>query len=294
MAGNDDTNVAGVFRSYMTPAAYTQRAQADRTVCDLHVPPAADSIIGHCEYYYRPLGCAYSETVDKVSTSSAWQTVKAFATSWDPWTDEELVHRLLYRREQLIPPNCTDSDWSRHSNFMMRHVGCGHRPPSYYISYGYYYCSHYGAELFPKLSLAGQAWLRSARWWLQKNMEKGLAQNMQGQQISMSGHLPDSARFSMGVPQYQLELDEQMFKDFAFNTHPLAYLDGGIARLPPTDLARIMMQPRMQEWGSRDTAEQVAQTVWGATKAWVGDGTDAVSSGTDTLVNEVLYFLMRK
>jgi hypothetical protein len=294
MAEHDDTNVTGVFRSYMTPAGYTQRAKADLAKCDVHVPPAADSIVGTCEYYYRPLGCAYPETVEKVSRSSAWQTVKAFATSWDPWTDKELVHRLLHRREQLIPPNCTDSDWSRHSNFMVRHIGCGHKPPSYYVSYGYYYCSNYGAELFPKLSPKGQAWLVLAKKYLQTNLEDGLEQNMKGNRISMSGHLSNSGSFSMDVPQYQLELDDETFKDFAFNTHPLAYLDGGLAHLPPMDLLEITAQPRMQEWGSWGTVKQVIETGWGSIKTWTGDSVDAISSETSDLVNRALNFLMTK
>ncbi|MEX3984723.1 hypothetical protein AB4Y45_37810 [Paraburkholderia sp. EG287A] len=259
MAESDDTNVTGVFRSYMTPSGYTQRAQADKGKCDLHVTPAADSIIGTCEYYYRPLGCAYPETVEKVSTSSAWQTVKAFATSWDPWTDKELVHRLLHRREQLIPPKCTDSDWSRHSNFMMRHIGCGHKPPGYYVSYGYYYCSNYGAKLKPRLSDSGKDWLDNARWWLQKNMERGLEQNMRGNVIELKSQKPGNGSFKMDVQQYphvrqfQLELDDETFKTFAFKTHPLAYLDGGLAYLPSYDLANILMQPNIQEWGDGRT-----------------------------------------
>jgi hypothetical protein len=294
MAENDNANVTGVFRSYMTPSGYTQRAKADTSRCELHVPPAADSMVGHCEYYYRPLGCAYTETVEKVSMSSAWQTVKAFATSWDPWTDKELVHRLLHRREQLIPPQCTDSDWSRHSNFMMRHIGCGHKPPSYYVSYGYYYCSHYGAELFPKLSPVGKTWLVLTRKFLQKNIERGLAQNMLGDQISMSSEMPGNGSLSMGITQYQLELDDKTFKDFAFKTHPLAYLDGGIARLPLIDLGYITIQPRMQEWGSWSTGEQVVKTGWGSIKTWVGDGADGFSSATEEAVNRALDFLMRK
>jgi hypothetical protein len=306
MAENDNAKPRGVFRSYMTPSGYTQRAKADTSRCELHVPPAADSIIGQCEYYYRPLHCGYTETVEKVSVSSAstaaaYQAIKLFSRTFNPWTDVEVTERLLRRREKLIPPHCTDSDWSRHSNFMMRHIGCGHKPPSYYISYGYYYCSHYGAELFPDLSPAGQDWLRNARWWLQKNMERGLAQNMQGNQISMRGHLQDSGSFSIDVLQFQLELDDETFKDFAFKTHPLAYLDGGLAHLSPLDLLRITRQPRMQEWGSMGTYEQVAKSGWGAAntwygevKAWVADGVDAASSQTKDLVSRTLNYLMAK
>jgi hypothetical protein len=261
MAENDDTNVTGVFRSYMTPSGYMQRAQADRRKCDLHVTPAADSIIGHCEYYYRPLHCAYTETVEKVSVSSvstaaAFAAIKLFSHTFNPWTDTQVTERLLKRREQLIPPNCTDSDWSRHSNFMMRHIGCGHKPPSYYLSYGYYYCSNYGAKLYPKLSPAGQEWLRNARKLLQVKLEDGLSKNMVGNVIQMSSPKGNGS-FKMNVARYQLELDDKTFKDFAFNTHPLAYLDGGLAFLPKLDLLRITGGPDLQEWGDLGTWKQV-------------------------------------
>jgi hypothetical protein len=294
MAENDKPKVIGVFSSYMTPSSYKQRAVAEKRKCDKHVPAAADSMIGTCEYYYRPLGCAYAEAVEKVSVSSAWSTVKAFASTWDPWTDQELVRRLLYRREQLIAPHCTDSDWSRHSNFMMRHIGCGHKPPSYYISYGYYYCSHYGAELLPQLSPAGRAWLVSARKFLQKNLEKGLEQNMRGNVIRMTSQKPGNGSFEMKVPQFHLELNGKRFKEFAFKTHPLAYLDGGIAGLPLTDLYNILKQPRLQEWGSWDTYEQVGKTGLGVIKTWAADGADAVSSTTDDLLNRALELLTAK
>jgi len=260
MAENGNPKVTGVFHSYMTPSGYTQRADAELKKCDLNVPPAADSIIGHCEYYYRPLHCAYTETVEKISTSSIWETVKTFATSWDPWTDQDVAARLLKRREQLIPPECTDSDWSRHSNFMMRHIGCGHKPPAYYLSYGYYYCSNYGAKLYPKLSPGGQAWLQSVRWWLQFYMEKGLAQNMLGDTVRIGSQKPGNGSFTMDVQKYQLELDNDTFTTFAFKTHPLAYLDGGLASLPSWDLALIVKQPNIQEWGDIRTWEQAADS----------------------------------
>lgn len=294
MAENDSPKVVGTAHSYMTPTGYTQRPTVKKYMCDSIVPPAADSIIGHCEYYYRPLHCAYTETVEKVSTSSVWETVKAFATSWDPWTDKDVAARLLHRREQLVPPNCTDSDWSRHSNFMMRHIGCSHKPPSYYLSYGYYYCSNYGAKLKPQLSEAGKDWLDNARWYLQKNMEDGLKQNMRKNVIQESSAKPGNGSFTMDVQQYQLELDGGIFKKFAFKTHPLAYLDGGIAHLPPSDLLKIMHQPDLQEWGYWGTYEQAGETGWGVTKTWAGDATDTVTSGTEDLVNQALRFLVAK
>jgi len=252
MADKQDT-ILGTGASLLTPIDYHVRPKVELSICNKHVPPAAPSIIGTCPYYYQPLHGEYLETVEKVSVSSAWETVKAFATSWDPWKDKEVARRLLHRREQLIAPESTDSDWSRHGSFMMRHVGCGHKPPSYYVSYGYYYCSTYGAALYPKLSSQGQAWLRNARKLLQSNMEDGLRQNMIGDQIQMSSVKLGNGNVSMIVPKYKLELDDDVFKSFAFKTHPLAYLDGGLADLPIADLMRIMAQPNIQEWGDART-----------------------------------------
>lgn len=259
MADTQDA-VLGTGTSMMTPRGYQVRPEVVLGTCNKIVPPAATSIIGKCPYYYQPLHGEYLETVEKVSVSSAWETMKAFATSWDPWKDKEVARRLLHRREQLIAPESTDSDWSRHGNFMMRHIGCGHKPPSYYVSYGYYYCSNYGAKLYPRLSPAGQAWLRNARWYLQKNMEDGLNKNMMGNQIQMSSQKPGNGSFKMMVPQYALELDDNTFKSFAFKTHPLAYLDGGLADLPILDLAKISAQPNIQEWGDGRTWEQAVDS----------------------------------
>ncbi|WP_414450853.1 hypothetical protein AB4851_17560 [Burkholderia sp. 22PA0099] len=285
---------AGYAESYMTQKSYTTRARVERTVCDVHVPPASDSIIGNCEYYYRPLQCAYTETVEKVTASSAWATVKAFATSWDPWTDKEVAARLLYQRQTLIQPECTSSDWSRHSNFMMRHIGCGHKPPSYYVSYGYYYCSNYGAKLFPKLSPAGQAWLRSARWYLQKNMESGLQQNMQGNTIQMRSAKPGNGSFKMSVAQFQIELDSETFKSFAFRTHPLAYLDGGLADLLVPDMKEITGGPDLEEWFDPRTYGQVIDSGMVVFRENIGKAWDATKSDVDDPVGRALGRLMGK
>jgi len=295
MAENENPKVIGVFHSYMTPAGYTQRADAEIGKCDLNVPPAADSIIGECEYYYRPLNCGYTETVEKIklsnaSSAAAFAAMKVFARDFNPWKDVEIIERLLKRREKLIPPNCTDSDWSRHSNFMMRHIGCGHKPPSYYISYGYYYCSNYGASLKPRLSEKGKDWLDNARWALQKYMGKGLMQNMQGDVIKLASKSPRNGKFEMKMPQYQLEVSEENFKKFACKTHPLAYLDGGLAWLNPIDMALILSGPAAEEWGDVDTYKQVTSSMSGALKNYGG----AISDESSELVNRALNRLMNK
>jgi hypothetical protein len=221
---------------------------------------------------------------------AAYTAIKVFARTFNPWSDGEVVARLLKRREKLIPPNCTDSDWSRHSNFMMRHIGCGHEPPSYYISYGYYYCSNYGASLKPQLSDKGKDWLDNARWWLQRYMEKGLEQNMLKDVIKLASKNPRNGDFEMEVPQYQLEVNEKAFKKFAFKTHPLAYLDGGLAWLNPIDMALILHGPRAEEWGDLDTYKQVGSSTWGALKNYGG----AISDESSEMMNQVLSRLLNK
>lgn len=196
-----EAHVLGEGAAMLTPTDHKIRPTVRVGRCIKEVPPAAASIIGKCPYYYQPLHGEYLATVEKVSVASVWETVKAFATSWDPWKDKEVARRLLHRREQLIAPESTDSDWSRHGNFLMRHIGCQHKPPSYYVSYGYYYCSTYGAKLYPRLSLQGQAWLNSARKLLQANMEDGLRQNMIDDNIEISSLKPGNGSFSMPVRQ---------------------------------------------------------------------------------------------
>ena len=172
----------------------------------------------------------------------------------------------------------------------MRHIGCGHKPPSYYISYGYYYCSNYGADLYPRLSSAGRAWLRKARWALQNYMEDGLSQNMRRDVIELTSQNPRNGSFRMEMPQYQLEVSEENFKKFAFRTHPLAYLDGGLAWLNPVDMALILSGPAAEEWGDVDTYKQVGSSMWGALKNYGG----AISDESSELVNRVLNRLMNK
>ena len=289
-----DPPILGEGSSMLTPTDHKIRPTVQVGRCIKEVPPAAESILGKCTYYYQPLHGEYLETVEKVSVSSAWETVKAFASSWDPWKDKEVARRLLHRRERLIAPESTDSDWSRHGNFMMRHIGCGHKPPSYYVSYGYYYCSHYGAELFPKLSAAGKEWLMLARRYLQVNMEDGLGQNMRGDIIDIASQKPGNGSFSMSVQKHELELNDETFQRFAFKTHPLAYLDGGIAHLPAMDLIKIAGQPNLQEWGSFGTYEQVKDTGIGSINTWARDAADSVSEGTADIINRVLDSLMAK
>ena len=98
---DEQGTVLGTGASILTPSGHQVRPKVALSICDKRVPPAAPSSIGQCPYYYRPLHGEYLETVEKVSVSSAWETVKAFATSWDPWKDKEVARRLLHRRDAV-------------------------------------------------------------------------------------------------------------------------------------------------------------------------------------------------
>jgi hypothetical protein len=280
---DEQPKVLGTGSSLLTPSGYNTRPKVPVQMCNKIVTPAARSILGTCPYYYQPLHGEYWETVTKVSKSSTWEAVKNWAKFWEPSKDKKTFQELLHRREDLVRVNSTDSDWSRHGNFMMRHIGCNHKPPSYYVSYGYYYCSTYGTQLYPKLSPDGQKWLRQARFFLQANLEDGLSQNMRGGQIQQASQKPGNGSFAMKVPQFELELDEETFKTFAFKTHPLAYLDGGLADLGPMDMGRIAMQPNMQEWGDGRTWGQAVVSGWHVGKTRAGEAADKIGEGVDAV-----------
>lgn len=120
----------------------------------------------------------------------------------------------------------------REKNFRERHVGCGHTPPDYYLNYGHKYCMKFGTELHPKLSAKGQEWLANARRLLQVYMEEGIQRSM------------------------AIELDSAKFRKFAFDTHPDAYWNGGLADVPMGDKMKILATPDLSEWGAWSTWKQ--------------------------------------
>ncbi|NUA32013.1 hypothetical protein [Cupriavidus basilensis] len=240
----DNENPLGQGGAIHTPVNWQERAKVTASSCDKIVPPAAESIIGQCVYYYRPL---HQEYVNK-SGAKTWETIKAWLTWWNPWDDKEVVEKLIRNRDALIQPSSDSPLWSRGTNFMMRHIGCGHQMPKYYAGYGYYYCSNYGEKLYPRLTPLGQLWLIAARRNLQQNMEDGLKQNMRGDSIAIPCKFNSNRGFRLSATKFELELNSDKFKEFAFKTHVPAYLDGGLAGLPPDDLMKIGGQPNIEEW----------------------------------------------
>lgn len=250
MSTNDD--VLGAADAAYTTTDDTQPVAVNLQICNKHVPPANEAFLGNCEWYYRPL---HDEFLEK-SGVSTWEAIRAWATLWDPFDNIDVFRRFLANRDEIIAPESTHEHWSRHANFMMRHIGCGHLPPDYYISYGYYYCYTYGERLRPRLSTDGQRWLDQARFNLQENIEDGLDDNMDGDEITVVCRRYPNRTMQMGVVQYELEVNPVTFKSFAFNTHVPAYLDAGLADLNPFDLAKIGTQPNAEEWLDGETWRQ--------------------------------------
>jgi hypothetical protein len=85
----------------------------------------------------------------------------------------------------------------RHDDFIKRFPGKD--PPAYYMIYGDKYVRKFSEELYEKLSEEGKAWMEDTKLKLQLEIEKKLAED------------PD------------LELDEEAFKEFAFQSHAKVY-----------------------------------------------------------------------
>lgn len=282
-----DKNIILKSGAIHTPESDKRPATVTLTVCDPIVPPAADSIIGKCEYYYRPL---HKEYVKKSGVSTL-EAIKYWATPWNPWKDSDVNERLIRNRDQLIVAKSESPDWSRHANFMMRHIGCEHLPPEYYVSYGYYYCSTYGKRLRPKLSPIGQKWLDDGRALLQKNMEKGLYDNMIGSVISIPCRRYPNKSVTFIAEQLTLEVKNNLFKRFAFDTHVPAYLDAGLADLPPSDLIKIGGQPNIEEWADGATWKQATSSGWEVAKDKTGSGIESTKNLVGSTLKRLISIL---
>lgn len=159
----------------------------------------------------------------------------------------------------------------RKEDFDARHTcpGCDSHPaPDYYIDYGLKYCEKFSSDLNGKLSPTGKAWLAETRCALQQKLEDGLQADP------------------------SLELDSDVFREFAFGTHPSAYLESGFADLPIRDLIEIAKQPELSEYLDAETWKQIIEVGRETGKEWVGDAldaagqaaADAVQSGIDSAI----------
>lgn len=85
----------------------------------------------------------------------------------------------------------------RHDDFVKRFPG--KEAPPYYMEYGDKYVRKFTDELYPKLSDEGKAWMNDTKLKLQLEIEKKLAEDCDA------------------------ELNEEAFKQFAFQSHAKVY-----------------------------------------------------------------------
>lgn len=145
--------------------------------CDLNVPKADEKIYGSCNFYYRPYGMDVIGPTKVYKLKFSKITDIATEVFNDPQKANDIFKQSIVDEEMLI--DIRHHNWSRWHDFKSRHRNCGHEPPPYYINYGYYYCSRYGAYLYPSLtSEAGRKWLIKGKELLQAYLDDALAQNM--------------------------------------------------------------------------------------------------------------------
>lgn len=122
-------------------------------------------------------------------------------------------------------------------------------------SYGYKYCLAFGKLLSPKLSDQGQQWVKKTLNNLQENMESGVVKlewvSNRNKSFTEKNNLNDEDIKSKFYKD--IELNDARFRKFAFATHPDAYIDAGIEKLPLKDLLLITSTPDIDEWWERDT-----------------------------------------
>lgn len=201
-------------------------------------------------YYYGPLvdpATVIKTDAEKTSDNSWIGKVKK---AWDETT---LNPKEIYLRLGL------DDALEEKQQSAQQYVKNGETViPNISRSYGYKYCLAFGKLLKPKLTTQGQAWVTKALNFLQEYMEAGLV----GKNWIAEQNVKFNDRHSLmgkdGPKNFytDIELSNARFKEFAFATHPDAYLEAGLADLPFSDLVKILLTPDLAEWWDGATREQ--------------------------------------
>ena len=121
----------------------------------------------------------------------------------------------------------------RYNDFVARNP-CA-TPPDYYLGYGGKYYERF-MSLGNKLSPEGQAWCNKTALALQQAIEDKRTSDPEG--------------FA------KLERDPKAFRDFAFSTHPDAYVNSGLYDLPVQDILTIASTPDIKDVLSQEGIKQ--------------------------------------
>lgn len=111
----------------------------------------------------------------------------------------------------------------RNKDFNRRHGGPPPNPPRYYLNYGKKYAERFMALGSNDLSPEGLKFRDNTLLNLQNAIEKKMAEN--------------PCSFS------ELEMNDDAFSRFAYETHAQAYIDGGLFKLSVQDLQKILRTP---------------------------------------------------
>jgi len=126
----------------------------------------------------------------------------------------------------------------RAQDYERRHPG--EEAPDYYREYGDKYVNRF-EDLKDELSDAGDQFVDETRENLQEALEELRRE--------------DPEAFA------RLEEDPEALRDFAFETHSQAYLDGGLADLPASDLLTIATTPDLQDTLTPEGLSEFAETI---------------------------------
>jgi RHS repeat-associated protein len=122
----------------------------------------------------------------------------------------------------------------RHNDFNSRYKN--KKAPSYYMGYGNKYAKRFTYDLSPNLSKSGQLWLQRTLRLLQQSIEDKIFEDP------------------------SIELNDERFTKFAFESHPGAYIAGGLLELGFEDKLEITLTPDFKDLFSQLGLQQ-AKTV---------------------------------
>lgn len=135
-----------------------------------------------------------------------------------------------------VRPGSPDYYQQRVDDFISRNPGMD--PPDYYLGYGQKYMERFQALDSSDLSAEGLQWRDRTTLALQQSIEDFRARDPEG--------------FA------ELERNPEAFRQFAFESHPGAYVDSGLYDLPVQDLLVIAATPDV---GDVLSQEGIAQTL---------------------------------
>lgn len=140
-----------------------------------------------------------------------------------------------------LPVGTADYYRRRSADFAERQGGPPPEAPRYYLDYGDKYRTKFAALDSDDLSPEGLRWRDCTLRKLQQMIEDKRA--------------ADPAGFA------DLELNDDAFKRFAYDTHPAAYTDCGLLQLPAGDLWKIARTPDLSDLLTGDGITQVVEVL---------------------------------